>query len=229
MSRSPPRWWRRFRAGPYPDRKLHLPSHPEFAAIEEGLQATEATARGVNAVWCWTLVLVFFAIHVGRMHVHGSLVGMISPLVAAVGDVATALIIAFGIILPCRLAWRKLTRPVERRAWQRLFARTDEGRGPGLLGKLRRAWLMARLRFSWWMARARHSPRAALSWGLRVGLPVTAILIAVNPIWGFSWFFNSESWTTGIWDRWAEARTDVWREEMIAAVREQYHGQGPCG
>src|SRR5262249_8168356 len=72
----------------------------------------------------------------------------------------------------------------------------------------------------------RHSPRAALSWGLQVGLPLTAILIAVNPIWGFSWFFNSESWTTGIWNRWAEARTDTWREHMIEAVREQYQGKG---
>src|SRR5262249_13775828 len=66
------------------------------------------------------------------------------------------------------------------------------------------------------------SPRAALGWGLQVGLPVTAILIAVNPIWGFNWFFNSESWTTGIWDRWAESRTDVWREKMIAEIQRQY-------
>jgi hypothetical protein len=75
------------------------------------------------------------------------------------------------------------------------------------------------------MAQARRSPRAALGWGFRVGLPAAAILVAVNPIWGFSWFFNSESWTTGIWDRWAEARTDTWREKMIAAVRAEYQGK----
>ncbi|HEX4592197.1 MAG TPA: metallophosphoesterase, partial [Gemmataceae bacterium] len=74
------------------------------------------------------------------------------------------------------------------------------------------------------MGRVRRSPRAALNWGLQVGLPATAILVAVNPIWGFSWFFNSESWTTGIWDRWAEARADTWREKMIEAVCEQYQG-----
>ena len=68
----------------------------------------------------------------------------------------------------------------------------------------------------------RYSPRAALRWGLQVGLPVTAILIAVNPIWGFSWFFNSESWATEIWDRWAAARTDTWREQMIRAVEDRY-------
>jgi uncharacterized membrane protein HdeD (DUF308 family) len=208
--------------GLHPDRRLRLPARREFAAFEESLQAEEASYRWNNAVWCWTFVVVFFAIHIGRMRVEWNLVGMIAPLVAAVGDVATALIIAFGIILPCRLAWRKMTRPVERRAWERLLARSDRGRGPGLLGRLYRTWLMPRLRFSFRMAEARHSPRAALRWGLQVGLPATAILIAVNPIWGFSWFFNSESWTTGIWDRWAAARTDTWREQMVLAVEQQF-------
>ncbi len=212
--------------GLHPDRRLGLPPHPEFAAFEESLPKDEATHRWLNAVWCWTFVVVFFAIHIGRMHVEWNLVGMIAPLVASAGDVATALLLAFGIILPCRLAWRKLTRPVERRAWQRLLACGEDGRRPGLSGRLCRAWLKARLRFSWQMARVRQSPRAALSWGLRVGLPAAAILIAVNPIWGFSWFFNSESWTTAVWDRWAEARTDTWRERMIEGVRERYQGQG---
>ena len=211
--------------GLHPDRRLRLAPHAEFAAFEESLPAEEANQRWINAVWCWTFVAVFFAIHIGRMNVEWNLVGIFAPLVAVVGDVATALIIAFGIILPCRMAWRKLTRPVERRAWERLFARGDRGQGPGLLGRVWLIWLGARLRFSWRMARARHSPQAALNWGLQVGLPATAILIAVNPIWGFSWFFNSESWTTGIWDRWAEARTDIWREKMIEAVRKQYLGK----
>jgi hypothetical protein len=82
------------------------------------------------------------------------------------------------------------------------------------------------MRFSRRMAWACFSPPTALHWALQVGLPLTAILIAVNPIWGFSWFFNSESWVTGVWDRWAESRTDTWREQMILAVRERYRGKG---
>jgi uncharacterized membrane protein HdeD (DUF308 family) len=211
--------------GSHPDRRLRLPPHAEFAVFEESLSAAEANHRWLNAVWCWTFIAVFFAIHIGRMNVEWNLVGMFAPLVAAMGDVATALLIAFGIILPCRLGWRKLTRPVERRVWERLLARYDRGQGQGIVGQLCRRWLGSSLRFSWRMAQARRSPRAALNWGLQVGLPVTAILIAVNPIWGFNWFFNSESWTTGIWDRWAEARTDIWREKMIEAVRKQYSEQ----
>jgi uncharacterized membrane protein HdeD (DUF308 family) len=211
--------------GLHPDRRLGLPPHSEFVAFEKSYQDQELNRRWIDATWCWTFLLVFFAIHIGRMPVEWNLVGMIAPLVAVLGDVATALIIAFGLILPYRLSWRKLTRPLERRAWQRLLARTDRGRGPGLLGQLAKNWLTARLFFSRRMAEARHSPRAALRWGLQVGLPATAILIAVNPIWGFSWFFNSESWTTGIWDHWAAARTDVWRETMIEALQAHYQAQ----
>jgi hypothetical protein len=59
--------------------------------------ADEANQTWINAVWCGTFIIVFFAIHIGRMHVDWNLTGMISPLVATVGDVATALIIAFAL------------------------------------------------------------------------------------------------------------------------------------
>src|SRR5262249_36247909 len=88
--------------GLHPGRRLDLPARPEFVALDESLPVEEAKLLWINAVWCWTFVVVFFAIHIGRMHVEWNLVGMISPFVASVGDVATALIISFGIILPCR-------------------------------------------------------------------------------------------------------------------------------
>ena len=211
--------------GYYPDGALNMPPHPEFAAMTASLQTEDEKRRWVDTVWCWTFVMVFFAIHIGRMPVEWNLVGLISPLVAVLGDVGTALLLAFGLILPCRLAWRKLTRPLERRGWQRLLARLEQGRGPGLTGWLYRAWLVRRLRFSWRVANMRYSPPNALRWGLLLGLPLTAILIAVNPIWGFSWFFNSESWATGVWDHWAAARTDTWREQMVLAVEDLYRGK----
>src|SRR5262245_32222732 len=160
--------------GLHPDRRLGLPPHEAFGKLAASLEAEDASRGWIDAGWCLTLVIVFFAIHFGRMHVAWSLVGMISPLVAALGDVGTALVLAFGILLPCRLAWRKLTRPLERRGWEYLLTRSDQGHGPGLPGRLSRPWLMARLRFSRRMAQMRHSPRAALSWGLQVGLPLTA-------------------------------------------------------
>jgi uncharacterized membrane protein HdeD (DUF308 family) len=211
----------------HPDGRLGLPPHQEFGKLLATMRVQEEGRRRIDAAWCLTFVLVFFAIHIGRMHVELNLVGMISPLVAVLGDVGTALVLAFGIILPCRLAWRRLTRPVERRGWRHLLARMDDGRGPGLAGRLSRVWLVGRLRFGRRIAQVRASPVAALRWGLRVGLPATAILIAVNPIWGFSWFFNSESWATEIWDRWAAERTDTWRDQMILAVEDHSRGNIP--
>lgn len=210
----------------HPDRRLGLPPHEEFSKLQALLKTEDERRRRVDVAWCWTFVVVFFAIHIGRMSIDRNLVGMISPLVAVLGDVCTALLVSFILILPGRLAWRGLTRPVERRAWQHLLARLDQGRGPGLAGRLYRGWLVGRLRFSRRVASMRFSPRNALRWGLQVGLPLTAILIAVNPIWGFSWFFNSESWATAVWDHWAAARTDTWREQMVLTVESEYRSRG---
>ncbi len=208
--------------GLHPDRRLRLPAHAEFAQMELTMKEREEARRSIDAYWCGIFIALFFAIHVGRMAVPWNLVGMVSPLVAVFGDLVTALVLAFGLILPLRLAWRKVTRPLERRAWVHALARMDKSHGSGLSGPFSRWWLTSRLLFARRIAEMRRSPRAALRWGLQVGLPATALLIAINPIWGFSWFFNSESWATGIWDRWAAARTDYWREKMIAAVEHHY-------
>jgi uncharacterized membrane protein HdeD (DUF308 family) len=206
----------------HPDSRLRLPPHPAFAALSASMEAKESARRSVDAFWCGVFVLLFFAIHIGRMQVAWNLVGMISPLAAVVGDLGVALLFAFVLVLPARLAWRELTRPLERRGWKRLLTRLDQGRSPGLLGKLSRGWLTARLRFARRLRQMRHSPYAALRWGLQVGLPLTAVFIAIQPIWGFNWFFNSESWASIVWHRWAEARTDAWREDMVEALQAYY-------
>jgi uncharacterized membrane protein HdeD (DUF308 family) len=215
-------------AGLHPDRRLQLPPHPTFATLNDSLKTDEDRRRSIDAHWCWIFVVVLFAIHVGRMRVYWDLAGMIDPLVAVAGDVGVALLLALVVVLPVRLAWRKLTRPLERRGWQRTLAGIDQGRSPGLAGRLHRGWLTGRLRFARRLGQMRHSPRAALRWGLQVGLPLTAVLVAVNPLlWGKNnYFFNSETWATAVWDRWAAARTDTWRENMIGALREHYHNQG---
>jgi uncharacterized membrane protein HdeD (DUF308 family) len=210
----------------HPDLRLHLPPHPAFAMLNASIKTEEDRRRSIDAFWCLTFVIVFFAIHVGRMRVYWTPVGMIDPLVAAAGDVGVALLFAFAVILPVRLVWRKLTRPLERRGWKRTLAGIDQDRSPGLVGRLYRGWLTSRLRFARRMRQMRHSPRAALRWGLRVGLPLTAILVAVSPLWGLNYFFNTETWASAVWDRWAAARTDIWRENMIVALRQHYHKQG---
>jgi len=156
------------------------------------------------------------------MDAEWNLVGLFSPGIAVIGDVLFALVLTWGIITPVHLGWRALTRPIERRAWMRLLARVDQGQTPSRLDRLVQYWLNARARFAWRLSQARRSPTVAVQQGLRGGLPVTAVLIALNPIWGFSWYFNTENWATEVWARWAEHRTDTWREQMVYAVRERY-------
>ena len=66
---------------------------------------------------------------------------------------------------------------------------------------------------------ARLSIPGALGRGVRLGLPLAAIIAATVPVWGMSWYFDTENWAAGIWNSWAETRTDDWREAMVRAVR----------
>src|SRR4029450_2535467 len=61
---------------------------------------------------------------------------------------------------------------------------------------------------------------------LRLGLPVTAFFVAFNPAWGLSWYFNTESWATGIYQKMTELRVDSWRVKMVDDVARVYGNGG---
>jgi uncharacterized membrane protein HdeD (DUF308 family) len=204
--------------GPHPDHRLGLAPHPELAQLVRAVQAEEEGRRQIDRYWQLTFIATFFAIHVGRMNAGWTLVGLSGPFIAVLGDLIYTLILALGILTPLQLAWRAATRPLERRVWLGLLEGMAQGRDRGLRFRLLRTWLLSRLRFAIRVQRAYLSPTAAIRRGLHVGLPLTAILIAVNPIWGLSWFFNTETWAAGVWERWVEYRVDPWRQEMVRAV-----------
>jgi 3',5'-cyclic AMP phosphodiesterase CpdA len=52
-------------------------------------------------------------------------------------------------------------------------------------------------------------------------LPLTAVIVASVPIWGMSWYFDTENWAAGVWNSWAASRTDTWRAAMVRAVVDQ--------
>jgi hypothetical protein len=146
-----------------------------------------------------------------------TLLGTISPAVAVMGDWLIALLIAAFIVAPSRIAFRRATRPLERYAWS-LSLGSPSGWLARLAQRGARFWLEARLRFAIRVRQARYSPRAALRRGLRIGLPAAAVIAATVPVWGMSWYFDTENWAAGIWNSWAEARTDTWREAMVRRV-----------
>jgi hypothetical protein len=114
---------------------------------------------------------------------------------------------------------------VERLAWTlRLDAEQGATRINSVADRLMRRWLEARFGFSLRLREARLSLPLALILLLRLGLPLTAFFVAFNPIWGFSWYFNTESWATGIYQKLTELRVDPWRANMIDAVARTYGG-----
>jgi hypothetical protein len=68
-------------------------------------------------------------------------------------------------------------------------------------------WLEGRFSFAMRLREARGSLPAALILLLRLGLPVTAFFVAFNPIWGFTWYFNTESWATGVYQKMTELQS----------------------
>jgi 3',5'-cyclic AMP phosphodiesterase CpdA len=182
------------------------------------LQKEELERGAADRGWIASLLAVLFAIHVSRMGFDKSALGILSPLVAVIGDVAVALALAYFVIIPIRLFVRRTTRRLERGAWEHLFdgpARTGISAWPA---RALRWWLESRMRFGIRLRSARYSLPTAFGRGLQIGLPLTAVIVASVPIWGMSWYFDTENWAAGIWNSWAASRTDIWRSAMIRAV-----------
>jgi 3',5'-cyclic AMP phosphodiesterase CpdA len=205
----------------HPDPRLGLPPHPEIGRLTRAVLEQEHQRWRIDLVWVVTLAVVFFLTHAGRMDLPWNVFGIASTAVAVIGDLVTAILLTVVVLLPARLLVRTLTRFLERSAWQRRLV-SGALRTPFTPGdRLVDLWLDGRLRFAVRLRQVRESFAGAVWRTLQDGLPLTAILIAVNPIWGFSWYFNSENWVSGVWQRITATRVDVWRERMVDAVTAQ--------
>ncbi len=209
----------------HPDQRLGLPPNQAFAHLHIATDAAAPTVRSADLMWMLTLAGVFLAIHVGRMPTSDTLLGITSPFVAAAGDILMTLVFATLVVLPWRLLFRWLTRPAERLAWSlHLGANAESGSINPAADWLIARWLASRFGFNMRLRDARASLLAAVFLLLRLGLPVTAFFVAFNPIWGFSWYFNTESWATGVYQKMTALRVDPWRASMIEAVTRAYGG-----
>ncbi len=197
---------------------LRLPDHPELIRVGERLAEEERVRRPYDRRGVVGYVAVLFAIHVGRMQAEWTLVGLLAPIVAVAGDLAAALLVAFVVIAPARMGMHQLTWPLEHRGWARALAVAARGRPPGWPDRLLQLWLTRRLRLWIRLRQVRDSLPFAIERGLQIGLPIVAVAVATVPIWGMSWYFNSENWAAAVYNSWAENRTDTWRAAMTRAV-----------
>jgi uncharacterized membrane protein HdeD (DUF308 family) len=198
----------------HPDTKLGLQPSDTIREMQDSLLERRELTSSQDLVRCLQVLTVLFAIHVLRTDARWSFIGFISPFSAVVGDAVVALILGVVVVLPMRLFWRKLSRPLERTAWHRFNNLHTTGTKPTLLETLLNRWLGIRMKFALDLRENRYSLNRAFWRVLRLGLPLTAVIVAINSIWGFSWYFNSENWASGVWQTITQKRVDVWRQQM---------------
>jgi uncharacterized membrane protein HdeD (DUF308 family) len=195
---------------------LGLGDHAEASELAARVAFEEKVRASSDRRWTVAFLVMLFAIHSARLETDGTLLGYAAPAIAVVGDMVLALLFAFAIVAPLAVSLRTSTKWIERRVWRWYLAGGIGERG--FKRRVARAWLWYRLRTAVQLREARFSIPAALWRSLAAGVPIAAIVAATAPVWGMSWFFDTENWASGIWNSWAEARTDTWREAMIRAV-----------
>lgn len=202
----------------HPNRGLGLPPHPIIGFIHREAIADAASRAPTDFYWSVIFVAVFFAIHVGRLDAEWTWLGMLSPAVATLGDIAAALVVAVVIVWPASIVWHRVTRPIERAVWWRMLHDPSPDAHQRWSERALRRWAELRLRRNVARDIENNTLHGAARQMIRAGLPITAVLIAVHPVWGFSWYFNSENWATAAWQKIAETRVDAWRTSMIDAI-----------
>ena len=96
---------------------LLLPENPEVRALARRLAEEESARASVDRGWVLGFIATLFAIHVGRMGFDRTVLGVVAPGFATLGDLAIALLLAFVVVIPGSMLWRRLTRGPERRLW----------------------------------------------------------------------------------------------------------------
>ena len=196
-----------------------LPSHPRVQLAADEIVRQELARTSIDRNWIISFLLTLLAIHVGRMGFDRTFLGLMSPGFAVIGDMFAGLLIAFLLVIPAIVVSTRLTRQLENLAWTWCL-QPSSGVLPWLKAPLQ-SLLTFRLRQVIRLRHARCSYVTAFSRGLQIGLPLAAIIAATAPMWGMSWYFDTENWAAGIWNSWAEHRTDAWREAMVTAVSKE--------
>lgn len=210
----------------HPDAHLGLDPSDTIKAMQDPILQKEAIMTNQNIFWCLTLLAILFVIHLFRVNGEWSLLGFITPFSATIGDAALALLIAVVLLLPIRLIWRSASRPIERSAWNRFDHLHENALEPTLAERSLKFWLERRMTFAIEINQIRSSLSYAFWRILRIGLPLTAVIVAINSIWGFSWYFNSENWASAVWQAITQERVDVWREAMAEDVEQHALARG---
>lgn len=200
---------------------MGLEGNKELESLANKLEVEYNHRAPIDAGWVITFIVILFFIHLGRMGLDRSFLGIMSPMVAVIGDLVIALIITFGFIAPLMTIFRKITGLLIRSLWSWVQKVPETDRRKFSFRGLTEAWLTRQMRLSIGFRKSGYSFMTAIRNGLKIGLPFSALLAAIMPVLGMSWYFDTENWASGIWDGWAGSRAEVWREAMIEVSGEK--------
>ncbi len=200
---------------------MGLEGNKELEALADKLEVEYNHRAPIDAGWVITFIIILFFIHLGRMGFDRSFLGIMSPAIAVIGDLVIALIIAFGVIAPFMSIFRKVTGLAIQSLWSWVQKVPESNRKKISLRGLAEVWLTRQMRLSIGFRKSGYSFPTAIRNGLKIGLPFSALLAAIMPVLGMSWYFDTENWASGIWDGWAGSRAEVWREAMIRVSGEE--------
>jgi len=196
---------------------LGLEEDEELAVLTKELEAEQANNATVDIGWILVFLFTLFFIHLGRMGFDRSDLRILSPIVAVIGDMFIALVISFGIIAPIRSIFSRLNIYFIRIIYGWIRKVPQAKRNIISLRTLADWWVKFQLKLSISLRKSAYSFPTAMRNGLKVGLPFAAMLVAIMPVLGMSWYFDTENWASGIWDGYSGSRTEVWREAIVAA------------
>lgn len=200
---------------------LGIEEDEELAVLARKLEEEEAQNASVDMWWIVVFLLTLFFIHLGRMGFDRSSFGILSPLVAVIGDMFIALVISFGVIGPIRSLFSRFNTYFIKLIYGWIQKVPETERNAISLRTLADWWVKFQLNIHISMRKSSYSIPTALRNGLKIGLPFAAILAAIMPVLGMSWYFDTENWASGIWDGYSGSRTEVWREAMVEASGEK--------
>ena len=89
----------------HPNRALGLPRHPIIGFIHRQAILEAGSRTPMDFYWSVIFVVVFFAIHVGRLDAEWTWLGMLTPAAATLGDIVAALVTSLVVLFPLELAW----------------------------------------------------------------------------------------------------------------------------
>ena len=83
--------------------ELGLTDQPGAAAIAAEVQASEQARAPIDRGWTVAFIATLFAIHAGRMSIDRTMLGLVSPAVAVLGDMLIAVLFTLLVINPAQL------------------------------------------------------------------------------------------------------------------------------